>query len=265
MSLDDLDENGYTVLRGSLDAAVAEEVRSRLSGEMRAALALPDHGASSGITFATIHDRVRRDDMCLLMTDENRALVCTIINRFPDVFLELLGPSAKLVEFGVIASYPGAKRQTIHADVTYDPDARRVYTAFVALQDITREMGPTNIWAGTQSAYWCEFYKPRMLGPVDPYYDENPPDQMAVAAGDAVLMDTRVMHAGGDNLSEKDRLLFYFSLETQDKEKPPVGLTKNIHPSLKDTIALADFFEPAPTQSNAKEHSGPLGPVVRQT
>ena len=51
------------------------------------------------------------------------------------------------------------------------------------------------------SRYWCEFYKPRMLGPVDPYYDKNPAAEMALQAGDVVLMDTRVMHCGGKNRS----------------------------------------------------------------
>ena len=57
------------------------------------------------------------------------------------------------------------------------------------------------------SALFCAFYKPRMLGPVDPYYHEDgahPPAKMAVCAGDAVLMDTRVMHCGGANHSERN-------------------------------------------------------------
>ena len=56
--------------------------------------------------------------------------------------------------------------------------------------------------------YWCEFYKPLMLGPVDPYYDTNPAAEMALQAGDVVLMDTRVMHCGGKNQS----LVFLFSV-----------------------------------------------------
>lgn len=50
-----------------------------------------------------------------------------------------------------------------------------------------------------------------MLGPVDPYYVENPAAEMALRAGDVVLMDTRVMHCGGQNKScvSSQGCLFY--------------------------------------------------------
>ena len=71
---------------------------------------------------------------------------------------------AKLVELGVITSHPGAKHQTIHSDVEFANTSRRIYTTFVALQTITPEMGPTEVWPGTHSEYFCSFYKPTMLG-----------------------------------------------------------------------------------------------------
>jgi ectoine hydroxylase-related dioxygenase (phytanoyl-CoA dioxygenase family) len=244
MSFEELDDDGYTLLRSALDESRASSVRERLYTELREALSLPDYGESKGIKFATIHDRQKRDDMCLRMTDDNKAIVSEIVNRFRKVYEPLVGVDAKLCEFGVITSYPGANRQTIHSDVTFDIDARRVYTTFVALQAVSSRMGPTLIWPGTQSQYWSEFYKPRMLGPVDPYYVENPPVEMIVNAGDAVLMDTRVMHAGGQNSADTDRMLFHFSFETQDKEKAPVGFTHNIHPEVKSqNFRLADFLK----------------------
>lgn len=106
-----------------------------------------------------------------------------VARKYRGVYETLLHSDALLVELGVIASHPGAEQQTIHSDVDYDGDARRVYTSFVALQDVTLEMGPTCIWPATHTPYFCTFYKPSMLGPVDPYYTKNDPERMVAKAG----------------------------------------------------------------------------------
>ena len=102
-------------------------------------------------------------------------------------------------------------------------------------------MGPTLIWPMTHSQLFCCMYKPSMLGPVDPYYDQNQPMQMTLKAGDAVLMDTRVMHCGGANESDLSRMLFHFSMETTAERKGPVGFTYNLAPELRGKLTLADI------------------------
>ena len=86
-------------------------------------------------------------------------------------------------------------------------------------------------------------YKPSMLGPVDPYYDKNPPKLMAVKAGDAVLMNTRVMHCGGSNSSDRSRMLFHFSFETTAESDPPFGFTYNLAPELLGQHTYSDVTE----------------------
>ena len=83
-----------------------------------------------------------------------------------------------------------------------------------------------------------------MLGPVDPYYDANPPTQMAVNAGDVVMIDTRVMHCAGENASQVDRMLFHFSFETTDEPAAPVGFTYNLHPELRGQHTLTSLSQP---------------------
>jgi hypothetical protein len=56
------------------------------------------------------------------------------------------------------------------SDVEFDAKTDEVFTTFVALQDIEPAMGPTLIWPKTHTALFSLFYKPSMLGPVDPYY-----------------------------------------------------------------------------------------------
>lgn len=134
------------------------------------------------------------------------------------------------------------QRQTIHSDVEFAINSRRIFTTFVALQNIDEDMGPTEIWPGTHSEYFCSFYKPFMLGPVDSYYIEHPPELMKLRAGDAVIIDTRVMHCGGKNISNVDRLLFHFSWETSEEPDAPVGFTYNLVPDLKARWHFKDFL-----------------------
>lgn len=107
-----------------------------------------------------------------------------------------------------MTSLPGSERQDIHSDVVFENDSAKIYTTFVALQDVDETMGPTWIWPGiswcssslshlegTNNEYFQCFYKPSMLGPVDTYYWKTPHCKMTVKCGDAVLMDTRCAHS----------------------------------------------------------------------
>ena len=57
---------------------------------------------------------------------------------------------ATLWECAAIVSAPGAAPQILHADATHTPEPLLV-TAFVALQDVRREMGPTRFVRGTHT------------------------------------------------------------------------------------------------------------------
>lgn len=74
---------------------------------------------------------------------------------------------------------------------------------------------------------------------MDPYYDRNPPDEMTARAGDVVFMDTRVMHCGGKNQSDSDRMLFHFSFESTEEPNAPCGFTYNLHEALRGKHTLA--------------------------
>uniref|UniRef100_A0A7S2TLU8 Phytanoyl-CoA dioxygenase n=1 Tax=Lotharella oceanica TaxID=641309 RepID=A0A7S2TLU8_9EUKA len=237
-----LEQDGFVVLRGVLSPDAVKAAQARLASELDAAIRKGDEKS-----FARINNRKRRHDLRLSMAPGNRRLLEAILHSSKataQTYVGVLGRGATLVEFGVITSHPGAEAQDIHSDVEFDGDARCVFTTFVALQDISEDMGPTNIWPGTHQAFFCEFYKPRMLGPRDPYYWKNKPKLMTVNAGDAVLMDTRVMHCGGANSSKRERMLFHFSFETSGVDKnAPSGFTYNLVPELKGKYQLSHFLE----------------------
>lgn len=164
--LDTLEEDGYAILRGALPRETVAHLRAVLKAELATAIATEHRPpGTAGSAFAKINTREHRHDLRLQLQAEVAAAVRTIVaGRYGEVYAGVLPRESLLVELGVITSHPGADRQTIHADVDFDPNARRVYTSFVALQDIGPTMGPTQIWPGTHSEYWCQFYKPTMLG-----------------------------------------------------------------------------------------------------
>jgi len=238
-----MEENGFAILKKALTLEQVEKMRELLSAELQVAIeqeTLPP-GDPAG-SFAKIHNRECRHDLRLKLEKHVESALQHCVNNHRDVYKKLLPPNAPLVELGVITSHPGAQSQIIHADVDFCGTARKIFTTFVALQAVDESMGPTEIWPGTHTAYFCEFYKEKMLGPVDPYYQENKPERMTIEAGDAVLLDTRVMHRGGDNCSQADRMLFHFSWETTAEEDPPQGFTYNLRPELRGKHRLSEFI-----------------------
>ena len=58
-------------------------------------------------------------------------------------FIDDATEDAVLVELSVLATEKGADRQVLHPDVAYDAPHETLYSVFIALQDVTQDMGPT--------------------------------------------------------------------------------------------------------------------------
>lgn len=121
--------------------------------------------------------------------------------------------AASLWEFSTMTSDPGAPRQPIHPDNSWTPRPV-LYTAFVALQDIDSEMGPTLFLPGTQSKEAHEKFLSgdaevrRQFLEQEVEYCTSP-----LRRGDVQIMDSRILHAGLDNASpDRRRTLFYFTM-----------------------------------------------------
>jgi len=99
-------------------------------------------------------------------------------------------------------SAPGAASQIVHADCDGAPNPPLLFTCFVALQPVTRALGPTR-WLPTTH---CDAAA-----------------HMAVNAhGDASLYDGRILHCGGTNSAggpddgDGLRVLFYLTFRHAD-------------------------------------------------
>ena len=129
--------------------------------------------------------------------------------------------AARLVELSVLCTEPGAPRQLLHPDMVFSASHAPLFTAFVALQDVEPEMGPTTFLLGTHRDARLqrlrELGSPGAPAPEDgALLREARAVAPALSAGDAVLYDARVLHAGGANRLRRRGLLTFSFL------RPPI-------------------------------------------
>ncbi|CAK9019955.1 unnamed protein product [Durusdinium trenchii] len=140
---------------------------------------------------------------------------------------DLAGPDAELWELGVVAP------QAVH----FDAAERCLYTAFLALQDVTYEMGPTHFWPGTNTPVAHRRFED------DPGCLEAVPlAAPLLQAGDLVMYDSRLLHCGGGNTSTQTRALLYITFRDQHRDPQSLGIHQHsIRPSLAGRFRLRQF------------------------
>ena len=141
-----------------------------------------------------------------------------------DVLFEALfqGRDAAVHEFASLISDGGAESQRVHSDTMWQASGCSTFTCFVALQDITTDMGPTHFIRGshTQDAHQ------RLRHTRDDFLADSLYCRAGLKRGDAVVMDSRLCHTGAANVSNvagisQRRTLLYFTLLNPDFEFGP--------------------------------------------
>ena len=115
----------------------------------------------------------------------------------------------RLYELAALISDPGSQRQPLHSDFPYrEGEGAAIVVAFVALQDVEPDMGPTDIIPRTHTAEaHARFNGGERLALIREY-----PNTLGVlGSGDSNVIDARTLHCGGGNDSLKRRVLFYCS------------------------------------------------------
>lgn len=130
-----------------------------------------------------------------------------------------LGPDCILTECTALIVDAGSDCQPLHADTMWTPHAE-VLAVFLALQDVTSDMGPTQMLPKTHTdpIFWQKAIEEcdpkRILS--DPEYLQRalgtpPLHECQIGCGTAMVMDTRLLHCGGANRSNNRRTLFYLT------------------------------------------------------
>ena len=132
-------------------------------------------------------------------------------------FVEDATEDAVLVELSVLATEKGADRQVLHPDVAYDAPHETLYSVFIALQDVTQDMGPTLFVLNSHDRQTHDqLPKTKWTEKEFDVLRTKRAVEALLKKGDAVLYNARAFHQGGENTSGRRALLTLTFL------KPPV-------------------------------------------
>ena len=159
------------------------------------------------------------------------------------ILQQTLGNDATLYELSSLMSDPGSQRQVVHPDTPMMENRQKnqptMYTCFIALQDITPDMGPTTWLPGTHTEEVHAIFQQDTvvdsshsddtdnppLSPKDHLLHTRPSKLGILPTGACGLYDSRLLHCGGANQStdqNNSRALFYMSFKC-----PQIGYPGN--------------------------------------
>jgi ectoine hydroxylase-related dioxygenase (phytanoyl-CoA dioxygenase family) len=216
---------GVVRLRGALPDALCDEALAAANARLEAARAADDDastegaGTCSGMAgFGTVLAREHRWDMYVPHEGVYAAALDAML-RGPEAVLGALlrelfagAGEVRFHELACLVSDAGAPKQPTHPDNTFvEGQPAVLYTAFVALQDVDADMGPTvflprtHCGAEMHAAFNGDATKADFLRSREYRH-------AVLKKGDVALMDSRVLHCGGANSSGR-RALLYFTLQ----------------------------------------------------
>lgn len=176
-----------------------------------------------------IHSNFKRLDLMLPFKDTKKYIkkICFDLQYFCD----MLVPNSTIVENSSLISYPGCYPQIWHTDTEYNDNDANLISFGVALDHISKDMGPLEIFLKSNKIYkhTNQLY--------DKYHiednqeiDDNDDDglkhqpilelckkfkfkreQCSCKKGSLVIWSSKVVHRGGEN-NKKRRPVFSFSL-----------------------------------------------------
>ena len=138
---------------------------------------------------------------------------------------------ATLYELSSLISDPNSPRQPVHPDNPFQQHPP-LHTIFIALQDITDQMGGTIFLPKTNTAEAHSKYND--IPNRDEFLQSSPNVAALLNAGDAALFDSRTMHCGGanDEIEGSTRVILYLSFRNP-KATEAIGNVGSIMSDIK--------------------------------
>lgn len=212
--------------------------------------------------FADVLLRKNRCDLTLPLCDTvyqalHQALVTSPVGA---TLQNLLTPNCDLYELSCLISDPGSDRQVTHPDTPCKESNEQavLYTCFIALQDVTIDMGPTVWLPQTHTLEMHQRFQDETAdgdsdSPKDHLLKTQPAVLGLLPKGSCAIFDSRCLHCGTANRSEQSRALFYFSFK-----HPSVGYPGNpasIRPELSNQLHLKTLTKEVETTVVKKKES----------
>ena len=236
-------KHGAVVVRGVVSLATCVETRARIDERLRlanleafgeesttaefsAAGRTPEQVDAAARYFGNVTAPVHRRDLKLVLNEEVGECVRQLLRACGPCFASILTADAEMCELSALVSDPGAPAQPLHPDTQTSGTRAHcgLITAFVATQDVTPEMGPTEVCARTNVA---EAHRALSRGG-EPAHSLDAliaagfpaPVPALLRAGDVLLMDSRVIHRGGANEGGKRRTLLVCTFQVPNNPAP---------------------------------------------
>ena len=131
---------------------------------------------------------------------------------------------------------PDSSPQRLHCDTGSPSPA--LFTSFVALQDVTENMGPTRFLLQTnRPAAHRQFSADKTS-----FLNKAASRIALLQEGDAVVYDSRVLHCGTENNSDKPRVLLVLTLRHVDDVSVDPA-TQRTQRAYSKTMVLSDLLK----------------------
>lgn len=174
------------------------------------------------------------------------------------LYENLVTNDGEFYELAGIITNPGSYRQMVHPDLPYQEEAP-LYVVFLALQDVSEEMGPTSFLLKTHTAKAIQIFESGDMDAKDEQLGNADCRLATLCQGDAVLFDARVLHCGGANDPEggDTRAMLNFSFRNP-KVSGDLGYKGSIMPGYVGAMTLGDMG-----QALASYADGDLDPFAK--
>jgi ectoine hydroxylase-related dioxygenase (phytanoyl-CoA dioxygenase family) len=198
--------------------------------------------------FANVLLKENRCDLTIPLEDDLVVVdaLLHVLQKSPvgKMMSSMLGKDPSLYELSCLISDNGSQRQVVHPDTpcTSDDGEADMYTCFIALQDIKKDMGPTTWIPSTHTTTAHTLFRDDQL---DRATGESPKDKLLrtspsvlglLPKGSCGIFDSRLLHCGGANESGISRSLFYFTFKNSEIGYP--GNPASIRPELLSKYTL---------------------------
>lgn len=159
------------------------------------------------------------------------------------IYEALVSQEGEFYELAGIITKPGSYRQMIHPDLPFQDDAP-LYVIFLALQDVTEEMGPTSFLLKSHGKQAIDIFDGGDMEAKDDQLRMADCRFATLSKGAAVLFDARVLHCGGANDIDKGatRVMLNFSFRNP-KVQGDIGYKGSMMPGYVGAMTLGDVSE----------------------
>ena len=240
-AIDALQADGLLHVKGLLSQRIIASLAEHTQQSMAKALAMVRTGQASATALFAEHLLLgtqcgKRQDFKLPLDHLVSEALSQALSVLGSVLMMLLGESAELFELSALQSGPGTPQQDLHADFPpYGAHDVVGFVVFVSMADQTPEMGPTIFLPKTHTR---TFHQSLPSVYYDRTFEGLPRIAPCLRKGDAIIMNSALIHAGGANTS-RDRPIFHFSFKVQDAY--PGGRLSSLREDLREKYSLRDL------------------------